>query len=83
MLHDRVLEVASIRYVAVERHRRDPEPLPDGHPLWELGNVLVTPHVATPPATERIAFAARVRENVRRFAAGEELEGLIDADGGY
>jgi hypothetical protein len=61
----------------------DPEPLPDGHPLWELGNVLITPHVGTPPETEKIAFAARVRENVRRFAAGEELEGLIDADGGY
>jgi len=61
----------------------DPEPLPDGHPLWELGNVLITPHVGTPPATEKIAFATRVRENVRRFAAGEELEGLIDADGGY
>jgi phosphoglycerate dehydrogenase-like enzyme len=61
----------------------DPEPLPDGHPLWELPNVLITPHVGTPPATERIAFAARVRENVRRLAAGEALEGLIDADGGY
>ena len=61
----------------------DPEPLPDGHPLWELPNVLITPHVATPPETERMAFAARVRENVRRLAAGEELEGLIDPDGGY
>jgi phosphoglycerate dehydrogenase-like enzyme len=45
--------------------------------------VLITPHVATPPETERIAFASRVRENVRRLAAGEELEGLIDPDGGY
>ena len=24
----------------------DPEPLPAGHPLWELPNVLITPHVA-------------------------------------
>jgi D-3-phosphoglycerate dehydrogenase len=61
----------------------DPEPLPDGHPLWDMSNVLITPHVATPPATEKLAFAERVRENVRRLAAGEELEGLIDADGGY
>ena len=61
----------------------DPEPLPDGHPLWDMPNVLITPHVATPPATEKLAFAERVRENVRRLAAGEELEGLIDADGGY
>jgi phosphoglycerate dehydrogenase-like enzyme len=61
----------------------DPEPLPDGHPLWELDNVLITPHVATPPEAERRHFAARVKENVRRLAAGEELEGLIDPEGGY
>jgi phosphoglycerate dehydrogenase-like enzyme len=61
----------------------DPEPLPDDHPLWELPNVLITPHVATPPEAERRHFALRVRENVRRLAAGEELEGLIDPEGGY
>jgi phosphoglycerate dehydrogenase-like enzyme len=61
----------------------DPEPLPDGHPLWGLPNVLITPHVATPPEAERRHFAERVRENVRRLAAGEALEGLIDPDGGY
>ena len=61
----------------------DPEPLPDGHPLWDLPNVLITPHVATPPEAERRHFAGRVRENVRRLAAGEELEGLIDPEGGY
>jgi phosphoglycerate dehydrogenase-like enzyme len=45
--------------------------------------VLITPHVATPPEAERRHFAARVRENVRRFAAGEALEGRIDPEGGY
>ncbi len=61
----------------------DPEPLPDGHPLWELPNALITPHVATPADTERALFAERVRENVRRLAAGEPLEAVIDAEGGY
>jgi phosphoglycerate dehydrogenase-like enzyme len=61
----------------------DPEPLPGDHPLWTLPNVLITPHVATPPEAERRHFAARVRENVRRLAAGEDLEGLIDPEGGY
>jgi len=59
----------------------DPEPLPDGHPLWELA--LVTPHVATPPEAEARHFARRVRENVRRLAAGDELEGVVDPEGGY
>jgi phosphoglycerate dehydrogenase-like enzyme len=61
----------------------DPEPLPDGHPLWELPNALITPHVATPPEAERRHFALRVQENVRRLAAGWPLEGLIDPEGGY
>jgi D-3-phosphoglycerate dehydrogenase len=59
----------------------DPEPLPDGHPLWDLA--FITPHVATPPDAEARHFAARVRENVRRLAAGEELEGVVDPEGGY
>ena len=61
----------------------DPEPLPDGHPLWELPNVLITPHVANPAEAEKRAYAERVRENVRRLGAGEELLGVVDADAGY
>jgi D-3-phosphoglycerate dehydrogenase len=61
----------------------DPEPLPDGHPLWDLPNALITPHVATPPDAEARHFARRVRENVQRLAAGEELEGVVDPEGGY
>jgi hypothetical protein len=39
--------------------------------------------VANPPQTERRDLAARVRENVQRFVAGEPLEGVIDPEGGY
>jgi len=51
----------------------DPEPLPAGHPLWTLPNVLISPHIAgdSPEATVR-AFAL-AGEQVRRFAAGEPL----------
>jgi phosphoglycerate dehydrogenase-like enzyme len=61
----------------------DPEPLPDGHPLWDFENVLMTPHVANPPHLEIAALASRVEENVLRFAAGEELLGRIDVARGY
>jgi phosphoglycerate dehydrogenase-like enzyme len=46
----------------------DPEPLPADHPLWDLGNVLITPHNAghTPAYYERLADV--VAENVRRIA---------------
>ena len=61
----------------------DPEPLPAGHALWSRPDVLITPHVATPPDSERRHLAERVRENVARLAAGEPLLGVIDRDAGY
>ena len=61
----------------------DPEPLPDGHPLWDSPRALITPHVANPPSTMDGDLAERVRENVRRFAAGEELLAPVKPDRGY
>ena len=61
----------------------DPEPLPDGHPLWSYDNVLITPHIANTPEMGRELLAERVAENVRRFAAGKELLGPVDVEMGY
>jgi phosphoglycerate dehydrogenase-like enzyme len=61
----------------------DPEPLPDGHPLWSLPNCLVTPHVGNTEAMARPLLAARVAENVRRYRCGEALAGPVDPDLGY
>lgn len=59
----------------------DPEPLPRDHALWSHPRVRVTPHIAsmTQPQT-----AARVAiDNLRRFARGEPLVGLVDRQRGY
>lgn len=61
----------------------DPEPLPAGHPLWDLPNCIVTPHIANTPEMGLPLIAARVRDNVGRFARGEELLGLVDVAAGY
>ncbi len=61
----------------------DPEPLPDGHPLWGLDNCLITPHIANTPEMGLPLIAARVGENVRRWIAGEELIGKVDVNLGY
>jgi phosphoglycerate dehydrogenase-like enzyme len=61
----------------------DPEPLPDGHPLWDLDNCIITPHVANTWEMAVPSLAAQTSENVRRFAAGEPLTGLVDVDLGY
>jgi phosphoglycerate dehydrogenase-like enzyme len=55
----------------------DPEPLPPEHPLWRTPGVLISPHVGGPstaffPRADRLIAA-----QLRRFAAGEELENRI------
>lgn len=61
----------------------NPEPLPPGHPLWDLPNCIITPHVGNTPAMALPLLSERVRENVARFAAGETLIGLVDVAAGY
>ncbi|MFI6330625.1 2-hydroxyacid dehydrogenase [Micromonospora chersina] len=51
----------------------DPEPLPTDHPLWDLPNVLLTPHVAGSVRGLLPRAYRLVGEQVRRFAAGEPL----------
>lgn len=61
----------------------DPEPLPDGHPLWHHPDVVITPHTANTAEMAVPLLAARITENVRHYRAGEPLVGLIDPDLGY
>ncbi|MEV0077554.1 D-isomer specific 2-hydroxyacid dehydrogenase family protein [Nocardia neocaledoniensis] len=61
----------------------DPEPLPDGHPLWTLPNAIITPHDSNPPQLRLAAFADHVGANVARFVAGEPLLAIIEPERGY
>lgn len=61
----------------------DPEPLPAGHPLWTFDNCVVTPHVANTVDMAVPELAGLIARNVRRFAAGEPLEGPVDPALGY
>jgi len=51
----------------------DPEPLPPEQPLWELPNVLITPHMAGDSPASTIRAFALAGDQIRRFAAGEPL----------
>ncbi|MFC7593044.1 2-hydroxyacid dehydrogenase [Nonomuraea antimicrobica] len=55
----------------------EPEPLPEGHPLWSAPGVLITPHVAgsTPASGRRVL--RYLRAQLGRYAAGEELINVI------
>jgi phosphoglycerate dehydrogenase-like enzyme len=61
----------------------DPEPLPAGHPLWRLPNAIVTPHTGNTPEMAVPLLAARITDNVRRWAAGQPLIGPVDPVAGY
>jgi phosphoglycerate dehydrogenase-like enzyme len=61
----------------------DPEPLPSTHALWSMDTVMITSHTAD--SLEYVADQLRTRfmQNIRRFAAGEPLEGVIDPAARY
>lgn len=61
----------------------DPEPLPDGHPLWTEPRCIITPHTANTVEMAEPLLRARVAENVRRWIAGEALIGPVDVAAGY
>ncbi|HXB50441.1 MAG TPA: 2-hydroxyacid dehydrogenase [Streptosporangiaceae bacterium] len=76
---DLVAEVAAGRLSAV-MDVTDPEPLPPGHPLWALPNVLITPHVgASTPVSARTAEQF-VRDQAERYLTGQPLLNVITGD---
>ncbi len=58
----------------------DPEPIPEGHPLWRAPNLLVSPHVGGASSAMWPRAHKVVREQLERFAAGEQLANVMDGD---
>ncbi|MBI84082.1 MAG: D-2-hydroxyacid dehydrogenase [Planctomycetaceae bacterium] len=54
------------------------EPLPPEHPLWQLENVVITPHVAAVSVQVAEGHMQVVTENIRRFSQGKELLNVVD-----
>lgn len=61
----------------------DPEPLPPDHLLWKMSNVVITPHAASDADLTRERAWVLLRENIRRFGAGEPLLNTVDKRAGY
>jgi phosphoglycerate dehydrogenase-like enzyme len=59
------------------------EPLPDSSPLWDLPNVILSPHVAGTSAKYLERAAELFAENLRRYVANEPLLNLYDPQHGY
>jgi phosphoglycerate dehydrogenase-like enzyme len=60
-----------------------PEPLPEGHPLWSEPRAFITPHSANSESLLLPELARRVHDNTERFLSGEPLLGVIDPSTGY
>lgn len=60
----------------------DPEPLPADHALWQMDNVIITPHVSA-RGSNRVRHVMLLKENLRRFAAGDALLNVVDPELGY
>jgi phosphoglycerate dehydrogenase-like enzyme len=60
-----------------------PEPLPDGHPLWDVPNCIISPHVGNTAEMGLPLIAERVRLNVARWIARDPLLGPVDTAAGY
>jgi phosphoglycerate dehydrogenase-like enzyme len=61
----------------------DPEPLPASHALWRAPNVIITPHVSN---DSELGIQVRIdvmKENVRRYIAGDKLLSVVDVKRGY
>ena len=61
----------------------DPEPLPEGHPLWSTPRVIITPHTAGRSDKSRDRLYLLVQENLRRYVAGEPMLSVVDIERGY
>ncbi|MDE5444228.1 glyoxylate/hydroxypyruvate reductase A [Bradyrhizobium sp. CSA207] len=59
----------------------EPEPLPADHAFWAHPKLLLTPHVAS--ATQADTAARAVIDNIKRYEAGLDLNGLVDRTRGY
>jgi phosphoglycerate dehydrogenase-like enzyme len=59
----------------------DPEPLPEGHPLWKAPGLLLTPHVGGLVRENRTRAYQVVSEQLARLAAGEPLHNVIGEHG--
>jgi D-2-hydroxyacid dehydrogenase (NADP+) len=61
----------------------DPEPLPPGHPLWSMPNVIITPHYGgVHPGYDEEAFSVFC-SNLERWVQSQPLQNIVDKTAGY
>jgi phosphoglycerate dehydrogenase-like enzyme len=70
------LEAGEIAGAALDVFQQ--EPLPANHRLWQLPNVILTPHVAGYSPQIPVRHLALLLDNIQRFATGQPLRNVVD-----
>jgi phosphoglycerate dehydrogenase-like enzyme len=76
---DALVDVLNVGRIRAAIDVTDPEPLPEGHPLWQCPNLLITPHVggSSPQFAPRALKIAA--HELRRYMMGEPLRNVVQA----
>jgi phosphoglycerate dehydrogenase-like enzyme len=61
----------------------EPEPLPSSHPLWKARNIIITPHMSAQSDLGQAPRVLILKEQIRRFAAGDKMLSVVDFRKGY
>lgn len=77
----KALELGIIRGAALDVF--DEEPLPQDSPLWQLNNVIITPHNSWVSEMRNERRYNIIYENLKRFISNEKLINIVDIDKGY
>jgi phosphoglycerate dehydrogenase-like enzyme len=61
----------------------EPEPLPKDHALWKAKNIIITPHMSAVSDLGQASRMLLLREQMRRFVAGDKMFSVVDMKKGY
>lgn len=59
------------------------EPLPKDNPLWDLDNIIITPHIAGPTTNYATKLYEVIKPNIKAFINGEDLNNKYNLNRGY
>ena len=74
---DALVEALHSGHIRAALDVTDPEPLPEGHPLWSCPNLLLTPHVAGSSPQFAPRSLRNAAEELRRYMAGKPLKNAV------
>jgi phosphoglycerate dehydrogenase-like enzyme len=79
----RALQQKWIAGAGLDVYQSFPQPLPKDNPLWELDNVILTPHISGTREDYQKQATLQFCDNLRRYLKGEKLFNLVDKKKGY